>query len=175
MLEEKINEKKKTLKKLFEAATENKSDEIKAILLSKPELISYKIPLAKFKTVFHLAAVNDNFELFEYLHAIEPRGIHFEDKYSMTPLFYVANSNNLNFLKKLIEWGANIEHIDRKNASILYGSIAFSKTFITEYILSHKVNVNVQSEMGRSPLIKAGQLKILSLQKEKNQNSSESP
>ena len=152
----------------FEVCSQNKTEEIKEMLALKPELIYYQIPLGRFKTVFHYACLNNNPELFEYLYKIEPKGINFFDKYDCTPLFYAADTNNLDFFKRIISLGSDINHIDKKGSSVLYRSIAYSKSHMVEYILSHDVNVNIQSEMGRTPLIKASLIISIFVQKEED-------
>lgn len=151
----KINENVPKLRLFYEACDKNDSQQIKEMIAKKPYLISYEVPMAKFKTVFHFAAIHNNMELFEDLIKIEPKGIHFGDSHNLTPLFYVSDQNNLEFFKRLMELGADINHIDKKGSTILYRSVAFSKNSTFEFILKHNVNVNVQSELGRTPLIKS--------------------
>lgn len=168
-LEIRINESKKILKEFYEMAVGNDTEGVKSKLKQKPDLISYKIPLAKFKTIFHMAALNNNFDFFKYLYQIEPKGVNYEtDKWCLTPLHFVAFTNNLEFFKQLILWGADINHIDKKGWSVLYGSIAFSKSYMTEYILSQNVNVNIMSEIGRTPLIKSSTLISFPVQEKKD-------
>lgn len=174
-LQEKINEKKKTLKRFFEAVTAFNKEEIIAQLTAKPFMIEFYIPLDKFRTVFHNAAIQDDQPFFERLYAMHPAGLHHLDKYHQTPLFYVVRNSNLPFLKRLVELGADIEHVDRKKATALYSSIAYSEDHITEYILTHKVNVNIESEMGRTPLIKASELTSFPLQERKDPDAARTP
>ena len=164
----KINENVPKLNHFYQICVKNDTQQIKEILAKKPYLISYEIPLAKFKTVFHFAALNNNMELFEHLFKLEPNGIHFGDNHNLTPLFYVSDTNNLEFFKRLLELGADINHIDKKGSTILYRSVALSKTSTFEFILKNNVNVNVQSELGRTPLIKSSNIISIFVQTEEN-------
>jgi ankyrin repeat protein len=174
-LQRKINESVPKLLRYYKSCNEFNKEEIKAILKSHPDLLYYSIPNAKFKTVFHFAAINNDLEFYEFLHSLEPNGVHFGDKYNFIPLYYVSDNNNIEFFKRLVEFGSNVNHVDKKGANVLYRSVAYSNTEMFKHIVSLDVNVNIQSEMGRTALIKSSDIISLFVQKEKNQNSPRSP
>jgi len=65
---------------------------------------------------------------------------------------------------RMLELGSNVDELDRKNFTPFYESVVIAKTKTCEFLLAHGANVNVQTEMGRTPLIKAGWLISVSMQ-----------
>jgi len=129
-----------------------------------PELISYAFAEERHKTIFHFAVLNCDLELFNRLYEIQPEGLHYKDRAYRTPYFYSPSTNNIEMVARMLELGSNVDELDRKNFTPFYESVVIAKTKTCEFLLAHGANVNVQTEMGRTPLIKAGWLISVSMQ-----------
>ncbi len=136
-----------------------------------PELISFAFSGERHKTIFHFAVKNNDLELFNRLYEIKPEGFHYRDRVHRTPYFYAPNTNNIQMIARMIELGAEVDALDRKSFTPFYESVVIAKTKTCEFLLAHGANVNIQTEMGRTPLIKAGRLISLFMQAEETEDA----
>ena len=67
-------------------------------------------------------------------------------------------------MSRMLELGADVDELDRKSSTPFYEAVVKANSKTCEFLLKQGANVNVQTEMGRTPLIKAGRLISISLQ-----------
>jgi hypothetical protein len=153
-----ILEKHQVLSEYYRRVNSNDRHQIMEFLREYPKLIDYGFPTHRAKTIFHLSVISKNLDLFDELYKFHPSGLKNRDRSNRTPSFYAASTNDLTLLAKVLELGADIDEKDKKNFTPFYESIVIAKTKTSKFLLDHGANINIQTEMGRTPLIKAGDL-----------------
>lgn len=169
-LENFIFQSTKKLLDFYELVMTYKVELIVPFLASKPKYLTYGFPNVDRKTVFHLAAAHGEISLFKSLYEIFSQCLDLTDAGGLTPLYDAVVNDRLEMVRFLIDLGANVNKIDKKNSIPLYSSIMFSSPEMTKLLIEKGSNPNLQNYVGRTPLMKA----IYTCQEEKTKHLLES-
>jgi ankyrin repeat protein len=110
-------------------------------------------------TTLHTAAMVGNVVYYELLIAADDKGflINAVDHLVRTPLMYAAETNSLGAAKVLIEYGANINHVDKDGANALHIASDHGCRAVIAYLLSKGVDANTRDYKGIVPIHRAAQ------------------
>ncbi len=105
--------------------------------------------------LFEIIENSDNNQLEIYLRKeTEKININAKDLFGNTPLHLAASKDNLEAIKILIKYGANIDEIDDYiGISILFTAVYNNNFEMVKYLIENNANINLRDYEGRTPLI----------------------
>lgn len=117
-------------------------------------------------TALHIACKTGNIAILEYLIAHEAN-VNAKDNLGQTPIYYllknIKNKSYSNILVSiLVKAGANIDHLDKNDLSVLHNAIHDQNIDLVKALVENGANVNIlkPDNSGISPLAFAMQLKV---------------
>ena len=138
---------------LFCAAKTNSNIEVLKKLISSVADINHKDKDGW--SLLHWATENEHIEVLEYVLSLG-LDVNVVDNNGWTPLFCAAkNNSNVEFLKKLIAFDADINHKDKDGRTLMHFVAGNGQIEVLEYILSLELDVNVTDNDGLTPLFYA--------------------
>ncbi len=138
---------------VFEMAEKNDLKGLKEVL-DRGFDVNSRNGKRRFKSLLHLAVINQNEELFDLLMPYKPDP-NVPDRFKMTPLFYAIEKSDEKMIQRLLQMGADVEYRDEHNATPVYWSIYCSTLPILKLLSSHGATMAVTCMMNRNCLIKA--------------------
>jgi len=121
--------------------------------------ILYDTPNDQNQTPLIFLINNHNFSIKDKLEMIEKllkRGanVNFIDSFNNSPLIYAVQNRQLLVLKLLVQYGANINYIN-KGKSVLMNAIELGEVDITKYLIEHHANVYFKDKYDYYDMIEA--------------------
>jgi len=155
---------------------ENKQEkEIIRLLDKHPFLLNHSLA-AQDPTVFHYAALCENYAVIDYLVLEKQVDIHQVDKYGENAMFY---AKDMKMMKKLYDIGVSINQVDIHGCSLLMMSAQRNSVNSFKFLIEHEADVNHENnsrisllsilETGHHPIDFSFLMKHLEQFNEKNQ------
>lgn len=111
------------------------------------------------RTKLHRAVIANNFNLVQSLLDGEfKKNVDCLDNHNDTPLFLAIYANNKPIVEKLIESGANMNHVNLTGETPLYHCVRYKDNVLTKLFLStidNNINVNALTQDKETPLFNA--------------------
>ena len=136
---------------LEDAIMEDNLDEVKSILVKKPELIN--TPYSNGYNLIHRASYVGSAKVITYLIS-QGAPVNVKESRGYTPLHFAAEKGHVDVAKILISNGANVNAKNKNNqiplhlASYLY----IGQNEVIEFLISKGSEINAQDELGNTPL-----------------------
>jgi ankyrin repeat protein len=79
-------------------------------------------------------------------------GVDAADEYKRSALVWASFEGNAEFVKKMVQQGADLNHQDAAGLSSLHAAAQNGRIEVAEILLQHGANINIKDEHGNIPL-----------------------
>jgi len=147
---------------LVQATTMGQSIKLSELIKSAPEEVNK--PIVKGGSfLLHLAVACNQYECAKVLVEEGKAKVHLSDKDFRTALHVAASLGNLELVNLLVKAGANVNALDKDNATPLFLCGECNEPGIganvVEYLAKNGANVDAANSSGRTPLMMAAKAK----------------
>merc|ERR1712042_110398 len=104
-------------------------------------------------TALHLAVLNGDKEIVEKLISVPGIELDIENSLGKTPLAEALHSGLTEIMKELVIAGANIEHTDIQNFTLLHHAVMSKNLPAVEIFVEHDADIDAQASNGWTALI----------------------
>ncbi|XP_071452075.1 inversin-like [Hetaerina americana] len=137
------------------AAILGKSHTLMILLAHFPDILSSQDEYGA--NALHYAAMFNYIEIIEQITAVDSTSLEDEDIKGQAPLLWAVGNNSCVAVQKLINAGANIEHLDEAGHSGLHIAVMNGYTECVTLLLQVGAKVNSEDKVGNSPFASACQ------------------